>query len=93
MSEEEEYIRSLPEDRLQTLLPELKKWGCCVEGCDHFTRVQDFGIHPVYRWRKKFFNVVDYVFYCGKHWRQMKVDPNSIIRTSEFSELMIRDND
>jgi hypothetical protein len=78
MSEDEEYIRSLPEDRLEMLEPELRKWRCCIEGCDRFSRIKDFGISPIYRWRKKWFDVTHTVLYCGKHWKYFKRVPEKL---------------
>lgn len=78
MSEDEEYIRTLPEDRLATLMPETLKWRCCIEGCDRFSRIQDFGISPVYRWRKGWLDLSKHRYFCGKHWQYFKRVPSKL---------------
>lgn len=45
------------------------KWHCCVEGCNRYSRVKDFGVLPKVWWKNHWVDLTAQVLYCGKHWK------------------------
>lgn len=78
MNEDIQYIMSLERDKLEFVPYDMKKWQCCVKGCNRFTRVKDFGCSPYFytKWRK-WMNLRDTVLYCSGHWPGHEKIPNS----------------
>ena len=88
MTEQEainEVLR-MSEQELANVQHDEKKWICCAEGCQRFTRIKDYGIGPHYRWRKRWVYIVTghllresaFVFYCGKHWQWFRRVPTKL---------------
>lgn len=72
LDEFEAEIYELSKERLAITDHDVLKWQCCVQGCEHFNRVKDYGIGPYYRWRGGWIDLRRHTYYCGKHWRIYK---------------------
>jgi hypothetical protein len=72
---ETDDITKLPFVKLQLIDHDVYKWSCCIEGCEHFTRIADFGESPLFYHRKKWNDLSKLVWYCGKHWSIFKKSP------------------
>ena len=82
MSEQEEAIKELlamSPNELAKVDHDGIRWTCCVEGCERYTYVRDYGVAPYYYWRKKFQKFDNHRFYCGKHWQYFKRVPNKLV--------------
>lgn len=71
-------LLKMSESELLNVSFDHKKWTCCIEGCYHSTTIKDYGVLPLFRWRKKWLNLDDNLFYCGKHWKIFKQQLNNL---------------
>lgn len=71
-----EDVTQLSHDELLKAPHEKRKWRCCVEGCDGYSTVRDYGILPMVYWKKKWTDLTKYVFFCSRHWPLVKKNPN-----------------
>jgi len=64
----------LTPDELNKLDAPIKKWCCCIEGCDRFTRIKDVWNNGSvsYWWRRRWVNLARNVFFCATHWKIYK---------------------
>lgn len=90
MTDQEAFdeIMSMSEQELANVSHDVKKWVCCAEGCDRFTSIKDYGILPLFRWRKKWWDLSKQVFYCGKHWQWFRRVPQKL-KYKEYHEINI----
>lgn len=65
-------LRDMPISELKNIDAPKIKVHCCVSGCNRFSSGKDFGEHPFYFWGRKWVNLREIVFYCGKHWKLFK---------------------
>lgn len=72
MIDEDFDIKKVPNERLMLIDHDIYKWQCCVDECEHFTRILDFGESPLFYHRKKWNDLSKLVWYCGKHWQIFK---------------------
>lgn len=69
-------VKLLSHEELSNILHDKKKWRCCVEGCDGYSTVSDYGILPFVYWKKKWTDLRVYVFFCSRHWPKVKNNPD-----------------
>ena len=77
-----EELQSMSFEELEKVPFEVVRQQCKIEGCSCFTRLRDYGIHPLY-FRKNGFvstdigkhnwtNVYERFFMCNKHWKMYR---------------------
>jgi hypothetical protein len=80
-------IKSMSREELDKIPFEKWKLYCGVEGCNHYTGVRDYGLWPELLGRFvncDWINVYKSHFLCGKHWKELKTNPN-LPRKLEFN--------
>lgn len=60
-------IMCLSVEELDKVPYEEKFWLCGVEDCTHWTKIRDYGLHPVYYWKSHrcWVNVSNEFMFCG----------------------------
>lgn len=62
-------LMDMSAEELELVDHDLVKWNCSVKGCSRHTKVKDFGIRPVYYWRKRWWDLTFGLYWCSKHWK------------------------
>lgn len=65
-------LQAMSKDELLKVDHDTVKWHCCIEGCDRFTRLLDFGISPIFYFRGRWLNIYQRIWICGKHYKLLK---------------------
>jgi hypothetical protein len=85
-------LKSMSDKELDLVPFDVLRLQCKIEGCTHFTRVRDYGCHPIYYrpkgWvaedldKHNWINVIERFFICGQHWKRFKVNLNPPLKTT-----------
>ena len=68
-----ELLKSQSKEELDKVEHSTVKWACRVKGCNHYTRISDYGVSPYFQWRKReWVNLETQVLDCNKHWKQFE---------------------
>jgi hypothetical protein len=91
-SPDELTIYTLTHQELEMVPADLFKWICCVEGCDHFTRVKSFATFPLVYWRHEWLDIRREIYFCGHHWKTIgrKFEPTFDPETGEHCTVGLK---
>jgi hypothetical protein len=81
-------LMAMSEKELEQVEHNKVKWVCCCKGCSRITHIKDYGIYPLFRWRKKWIDLSKIIFYCGKHYPIFRRKP-ALIEYKPYNEINI----
>lgn len=67
-------LKQMSKEELEKVHHTVLKWVCQVKGCNHHTKVWDFGVYNEFYSPKKNWgwHTTNYFFMCGKHYKWIK---------------------
>lgn len=86
-------IHSLTLEELNKVPFDKIKWRCQIKHCNGCTQIRDYGILPVFFWRKKWLDLRFHYFLCGKHNHRYKgkIIPDHYFRSFGWEYKLLTD--
>lgn len=92
-------IKSLTPDELEQVPFDGVRWQCKIKFCKCYTRMRDYGMHPVYYHKRgvknpvngidHWINITEIFLMCSKHWKRYKGKPADDIPLKRYQSGMV----